>query len=194
MFILPPALVVAFDQPEVSPIQLVSIDWPQGKIYMHTGVYPITYLGNVWLGMGTFGGIGSMQNNDNIGTHQVDLTLSGIDSYMLNNVVLTAVINRDVEIHMGALDSKGALITAAPLFYGRVSSTRVQRYGDDAIGITATSKTADWDKSRSDRYTDESHRAKHPTDDFFQYVADMASREIYWNSEKTAIPLNPRGV
>lgn len=192
MFLIDQKLIDALDDRVVEPVYFVYINWPGGKVYAHTGVGPISYNGKIWNGMGYFGSIGAVECNDNIGAHTVNLQLSGIDSMVLTQVVTKNVINREVELHYGALDVDGGLIAAAPYFYGRVSSTGIVRYDKDAITVQAVSKTSDWAKNLPDRYNDESHRARHPNDDFFQYIKQMAQRDLYWGVDKESIPLKPR--
>lgn len=192
MFLIPQELVDAFEQRVVRPVTFIYIDWPGGAVYAHTGVGTITYMGQVWYGLGSFADIGEVVCDNNIGSHTLDAALSGIDPKALKEVTTNDVINRDLEAHLGALGEDGRLISAAPYFYGRISSTNIKRYGNDSIAVQATSKTSDWIKNRSNRYTDESYRASYPNDDFFQYIKDLADRALYWNSDKESTPLVPR--
>lgn len=194
MYILPPELIAAFDSDVVRPINFIYIDWPGGAVYAHNGVGTISYNGQVWLGLSSFADIGEVENNSNIGAHTVTLGISGIDPKALNEVVTKNVINRDVELHYGALDENGKIISAVPYFYGRISTTGIKRYGSESITIQATSKTADWMKNRTNRYSDESYRVDYPNDDFLQYMAVIADRALYWNSDKESTPLVPRGT
>lgn len=192
MFLIDQDLVDALDQRVVEPVYFVYVDWPDGAVYAHTGVGPINYMGKIWHGMGMFGSIGAVECNDNIGSHSVTMQLSGIDPMLLTQVTTKNVINREVELHYGALNEQGHLISASPYFYGRVSSTSLVRYDKDAITVQAVSKTADWAKNRTDRYTDESHRSRHPGDDFFQYIQQMSQRDLNWGGDKGNVPLVPR--
>lgn len=192
MFLIDQKLVEALDQRVVEPIYFVFIDWPGGAIYTHTGLGPINYAGHIWEGVGYLGEIGPVECNSNVGSHSVNMKLSGIDSKVLLEVTTKNVVNRSVELHYGALDEDGRLVAAAPYFYGRVSSTSIVRYDKDAITVQAVSKTSDWNKNRPDRYNDESHRSRHPNDDFFQYVTQMSQRDLFWGSDKESIPLKPR--
>lgn len=192
MFLVDQRLIDALDQRVVEPVYFVYADWPDGKIYAHTGIGPINYDGKIWQGVGYLGSIGAVECNDNVGAHTVNLQLSGIDPMLLNGITTKNVIGREVELHYGALDEDGALIAAAPYFYGRISTTNIVRYDKDAISLQAVSKTSDWSKNKADRYTDESHRSRHPDDDFFQYIQQMSQRDLYWGVSKESIPLKPR--
>lgn len=193
MFLIPQVLIDAFEDRVVRPVTFVYIDWPGGAVYAHTGVGTLTYMNKVWYGLGSFADISEVTSDTNIGSHTLDLGISGIDPKTLKEVTTTDVINRDVETHLGALDEDGRLIAAAPCFYGRVSSTNIKRYGGDAISVQAVSITSDWVKNRPNRYTDESYRSSYPNDDFLQYIAQLADRALYWNSDKESTPLVARG-
>lgn len=192
MYLISQELLDAAEQRVVTPVHFIFIDWPDGPVYAHNHVGPIAFDGKVWYGMGALSSIGEVECNTNIGSHTMNLGLSGIDPKSLTEIVTKNVIGRDVEAYFGLLDENSRLIDATPYFYGRVSSTNIKRYGNDSVSVTATSKTSDWGKSRPDRFTDESFRAKHPGDYFFQYVAQMADRDIYWGSDKESAPLIPR--
>lgn len=192
MFLIPQELIDALDERVVRPVHFIYVDWPGGSVYAHNAVGTLTYLKKVWYGLGSLADIGEVVCDSNTGAHTLQLGMSGIDPKSLTEISTQNVINREVEAHVGALDEHNNLIAAAPYFYGRISSTAIKRYGGDSITLQATSKTSDWAKNRSNRYTDESFRATNPTDDFLQYGAQMAERDIYFGSDKQSAPLRPR--
>ncbi|AHI61255.1 hypothetical protein vBVpaS1601_28 [Vibrio phage vB_VpaS_1601] len=192
MYLIDQDLLNALEQEVVEPVRLVYIDWPGGAVYAHTGIGDISFNNKIWSGVGYFGKVGDVTSDSNIGSHSVTLGLSGIDPKTLTEVVTKNVINREVELFYGALDGKGQLINAASYFQGRVSSVAISRYGNEEVLVQAVSKTADWAKSRPERYTDESFRSINPGDYFCQYVAQMSERDLYWGSDKQSVPLVPR--
>ena len=192
MYLLDPEILQAMEGRVVRPVRLIFIDWPGGAVYAHTGRGDIVFQGKTWLGVGSFGSVSDLELNDNVGAHTVNLGISGIDPKTLTEVVTQNVINREVELYYGVLDEDWQLIGAHPYFYGRVSGTSITRYQDDAIAVQATSKTADWAKSRYERYTYESFISVNPGDDFCQYVDQMAEREISFGGSSATVPLVPR--
>ena len=48
--------------------------------YVHSGIGTISYGGNDYLGVGTYGQISSARESENLGPLSITLTLSGIDS------------------------------------------------------------------------------------------------------------------
>lgn len=192
MYLISQAIVEALEQRVVRPVRLIYIDWPGGAVYAHTGVGDIVFQGKIWYGTGSYGSVSDVELNSNIGSHTVTIGISGIDPKTLTEVVTQNVINREVELWYGVLDENWQLIDAAPYFYGRVSGTSITRYQDDAIAVQATSKTADWSKSRSERFTHESFISVNPGDFFCQYVDQMAEREISFGGSSQTVPLVPR--
>lgn len=192
MYLIDQKLLEALEKPVVEPITLIYIDWPTGPVYAHTGIGDIVFNGKVWSGVYHFGKIGDVVADANIGAHTMDLELSGIDPFALNEVVTKNVINREMEAYYGALDENGQLVGAAPYFYGRIGQVAIQRFEGDAISVQGVSKTADWSKNRSERYTDESFQAINPGDRFCQYVEQMSERDLFWGSDKQSVPLKPR--
>ena len=192
MFVLAPELVAAMDQRVVEPVYFVFVDWPGGAVYVHTGLNEIVFNGHTWYGVGSLGAIGQVTDDGNIGSHTLPLSLSGIDPLTLSEISTRECIGRTVTAYVGMLDENGQLIGATQYFDGRISDTTITRYKDDSIAIQAVSKTSDWAKSRPDRYTHGSFIAKVPGDYFFQYVDQMAQRDINWGNNKGNIPLRPR--
>lgn len=192
MFILPPAMLQAINNRVVEPVQFVYIDWKGGSIYAHNHIGEIIFNSQIWLGIGNLGKIGQVVNDNNIGAHTLTLGLSPADPLTLNEVVTKDNIGRTVTTYMGVLDENGQLVDAVEYFDGRISEVSLARYKDDSITISAVSKTADWAKSRPDRYTHGSYSSKPEGDDFFQYVDEMAQRDIGFGSDKGTVPLVPR--
>lgn len=192
MYLLPPAVVAAMSERVVSPVIFVYLDWEGGEVFAHNHIGEILFDGKVWLGIGGLGKIGQVVNDNNIGAHSVSLALSPVDPLVLNEVVTKNNVGRTVDLYIGFLDENGQLIDAVQYFGGRISEISMSRYKDDTISLTAVSKTSDWAKSRPDRYTHGSFSNKPEGDDFFQYVDDMAQREIGLGSTKSSTPLVPR--
>ena len=192
MFILPPELIAAMNERVVEPVYFVYVDWVGGEVFVHTHIGDIIFKGKTWLGVGRYGEIGNVTDDGNLGSHSLKLTLSGIDPLSLSEVTTKGCIGRTVTVYAGFLNEQGQLIGATQYFDGRIAEATIQRFDSDSIALSAVSKTSDWAKSRSDRYTHGSHIAKHPGDYFFQYVDDMATRDINGGNDKGNIPLRPR--
>ncbi len=192
MYLIDQDLLNALEQEVVEPVRLIYIDWPGGAVYAHTGIGDINFQNKIWHGVGHFGKVGDVTSDANIGSHSVTLGISANDPKTLTEVITQNVVNREVELFYGALDEKGQLINAASYFQGRVASVAISKFENDEVSVQAVSKTSDWNKSRPERYTDESFRSINPGDDFCQYVAQMSERDLYWGSDKQSVPLVPR--
>ena len=94
-----------------------------------------------------------------------------------------------VKLWIAALDEDHQIEASQQLWHGKISDGGVTVGETNQITLTVSNRLEDWDKSRSDRYTDESQQARHPGDRFFIYVPVMAEYPIYWGSDKTSIPL-----
>jgi hypothetical protein len=60
--------------------------------------------------------------------------------------------------------------------------------GSDGNKITVPliDRMAEWQRTGTERWTDENHRARHGDDRFFYAVAQMSEWPIYWGSKKDA--------
>jgi len=51
------------------------------------------------------------------------------------------------------------------------------------ISLTIESRLVELERVRPFRYTDNSQKLRHPTDDFFSFVPALQDREIAWGRE-----------
>jgi hypothetical protein len=55
------------------------------------------------------------------------------------------------------------------------------------IQLDLNSRGVDWKNSRNSRYTDADQQARHPGDKFFEFVSQMAEKEIFWGVPGKAV-------
>jgi len=161
-----------------------------GTVYAHTGTGQLILDGQPYDGVGSFGEVGSSQETEESGSSlSVSLTLSGIDSSVMAETNLNGCRGRPGKL-MFVVVAEDGRYAAATLLSGRMDAAQMSFGGNadtNSITVTIVDRMAEWDRTGTERWTDENHRARHGDDDrFFYAVAQLASWPIYWGAKKDA--------
>jgi hypothetical protein len=166
------------------------LDFADGTVYAHTGTGQIVIDGITYDGVGTFGEVGQSQESDNSQSPMtVELTLTGLDAYILSETNLRGCRGRSGKLMFVVFDQVGNY-AADILFSGRMDAAQFSFGGNGSDGNTISvpiiDRMAEWSRTGTERWTDENHRARHQDDRFFYAVAQLSEAPIYWGSSKDA--------
>ena len=146
--------------------------------------------GITYEGVGDFGQVSQSQESDNSGSPMsVDLTLSGLDAYILSETNIRGCRGRAAKVLFIVFDEAGNY-AADILFSGRMDAAKFSFAGNgqegNSITVPVVDRMAEWSRTGTERFTDENHRARHQGDRFFYAIAQMSEWPIYWGSSKDA--------
>lgn len=166
------------------------LDFADGTVYAHTGTGQIVIDGITYDGVGTFGEVGQSQESDNSQSPMtVELTLTGLDAYILSETNLRGCRGRYGRLMFVVFDQAGNY-AADILFSGRMDAAQFSFGGNsgdgNAISVPIIDRMAEWSRTGTERWTDENHRARHQDDRFLFSVAQLSESPIYWGSSKDA--------
>lgn len=170
------------------------LDFEDGMVFAHTGTGTLVIDGITYDGVGHFGEVGQSQESDNSGSPMsVDLTLSGLESYIITETNIRGCRGRSGKLMFVVFDEAGNY-AADILFSGRMDAASFSFGGNGSDGNTITvpivDRMAEWSRTGTERFTDENHRARHQGDRFFYAIAQMSEWPIYWGSSKDAPVFN----
>jgi hypothetical protein len=172
-----------------TPVFACELDFVGGMVRAHTGTGPLVINGYTYDGVGWFGEVGSANESTDSGSSlSVDLTLNGLDSYILSQTSVAGCRGRAARLIFAVYDEAGNY-AADILFSGRMDAARLSYGGansDSSITVTIIDRMAEWNRAGTERWTDENHRARNGGDRFFYAVAQMAEWPIYWGAKKDA--------
>ncbi|WP_313740460.1 hypothetical protein [Pseudomonas sp.] len=172
-----------------TPVFACELDFADGIVRAHTGTGPLVINGYTYDGVGWFGDVGSASESTDSGSSlSVDLTLNGLDSYILSQTSVAGCRGRAARLIFVVYDQAGNY-AADVLFSGRMDAARLSyggSNGDSSITVTIIDRMAEWNRAGTERWTDENHRARNGGDRFFYAVAQMAEWPIYWGAVKDA--------
>lgn len=181
-------VLVALADPVVTIAIAAKIHFKSGITRVHTGLGEVVIEGETYLGVGQLGEIGGVSEEHSTSPSQISMTLSGLDSSLIAETLNERVIGQPVETFLVIFNPDQTVRAAVTLFEGDISNTALIAGGQNALNYSVSSVFERWQNGVSDRYTEESHTARHPGDHLFKFVGQTADRSIYWGSAKDAIP------
>ena len=81
-----PALLAAMSAPVWHPILLLDLDWPGGRLRLHSSVGPITWAGYEWGGVGGFGQVTPPGEAFGMAASPITLTLFGLPPDVIDKI------------------------------------------------------------------------------------------------------------
>lgn len=170
----------------VTTVTAFRLDLVSGVACGHTGVGPLVIDGETYLGVGTFGRIEEVTEQNGTSPSQLQLQLSGFETALTADFLNERCRGRSANVILVALDDDGQIGAADLIYSGEIASANVACGRQNAISVTLTNRFERWQMALPNRFNDESHQVRAPSDRFFRYVAQMADRSIYWGSKKDA--------
>ncbi|HGJ5878608.1 MAG TPA: hypothetical protein ACHBZ9_05915, partial [Arsenophonus nasoniae] len=162
------------------------LDLKSGVTRAHTGVGNLVIAGELYQGVGQFGKVEQVKEQNNTSPQQLILSLSGFDSLLIGDVMNERSRGRNVRLMLVAINQEGKPEIAEVIFAGQISNIGVTTGEENAVAVTVSNRFERWSIGLPDRFTDESWRKRKSDDRIFRYVAQMAERAIYWGSKKDA--------
>ncbi|ALZ84516.1 hypothetical protein APT59_09995 [Pseudomonas oryzihabitans] len=184
------AVVDIIAQGNFRAVYAAQLDFVDGMVYAHTGLGDLVVDGITYQGVGKFGEVGQSQESSNSSSPMsIELTLNGLDTAILSSTTIKGCRGRPARLLFIVMDEAGNY-AADVLFSGRMDAAQIAYGGNSEDGnkitVTLIDRMAEWSRTGTERWTDESHRARHEGDRFFFAVAQLASWPIYWGSGKDA--------
>lgn len=162
-------------------VALVEILHTVSPIRLHTGIGDLIYNSNTFQGIGTLGSISSINENTTMATASVDLSLSGIDTLLINTFNRKDIQNSNVTIWHGYINDLGELLVPVIVFNGFVNNTSVDIGKDTSvITVNVIDEFTRWQKNLPKRYNNESQTADYPNDILFSRQTEMLQESITW--------------
>lgn len=149
----------------------------QATIYAHTAAGTITWGGNDYLGVGTFGDLSTLTEDSELSRSPLTLTLSGVDAANIALALNEHYRGRAATISVGYRDNAtGALVATPTVVY-----LGLMDYMEESGGVLTLhleSKFRAWDSPNVRRHNNADQQAVWPDDKFFEYQEQMNEARI----------------
>jgi len=178
---LTPEQLAAVKAPVVRPFMAVEMDYPNGFVRLCSLPIPIVIDGHTYHGTGVMGEISALEEGSENRSYGFTLTLCGIPGNWSEYLRTQDVQGRKVRVMMGFCDAMHNIIGQAKVItVGRMDTQDVRAGANTDVTVSCEDIRVDWERARVRLATDADHKAKHPGDTFFKYVAAMENIDLSW--------------
>ena len=172
---VPAAILTALAQPEVEPFYAVEIDLDSGPLRLWTGYGNRTIESNTYTGGGNLMGISGLEEVADLSAKEITLTLSGVPSSVVSIALTEPYQRRRVRVLWGVKSQTDVV----EVFSGNLNQMVIEDTPDSAtITVTVDSRLVELERASNRRYTSESHKTRHATDTFFDFVAQIQDKGV----------------
>lgn len=154
---------------------------PSTSVFVHSGVGTVTYNGDNYIGVGSFGAISEVRESQRTKPGAIELQLDALNTVYLAEALNAGAYGDPVTIYAGYRASDGSLV-ADPwtLWTGWFEFASISAGTDNMISVTAQHDLSVLDERDNSRFTDEDQQRKYSGDLGFQYVHEAATAKIVW--------------
>src|SRR5260370_12982150 len=154
------------------PVIFAQLQFTSGIVYLWSGVGSISWNGQTWLGVGTYGNVSTIPETSNVAAAGIKLVLSGIPAQFVTSALGEVRQGAPVIIYQGFLTPAGRVVATPHTAWARRNGTcEIAEAGDTAmISITAESRLLDLNRSRERRYQKQDQSIDFPGDTGFDFV------------------------
>lgn len=168
------------DAAATAVIMFAQFDFDGGTQRYCTAGHNVEWNSQTWYGVTAPMTIGEVRESESLESIGVPITLNGLPTSIVSQVLSENMLGRAVTCWFGVIDSSGAIV-ADPVveFDGRCDSPTIAIEGGvAAIRFTVESRMAKWSQAINRRYTDADQQAAYAGDLGLQYVPQMVEKTL----------------
>lgn len=160
----------------------IKAEFDTDDIRVWSGIDDLTINSETYTGAGTLLSVSNSEDNLELKSNGLVVSLSGMDTTVVNYALTENYQNRPITIFMGyVMGGTNEVAGTLTLFKGRMTSLVIN---DDPTGSTVTidaeNRLVDLDRPSNFRYTKESQNFLHSGDTGFNRVASLQDKQINW--------------
>lgn len=176
-------LLSHFDSDHIVSVVAVKLSFDSGTQRYHTGVGDLTYLSEVYIGVGTLIGIESILEDQGIKMKGIQISLQGVDTTVVDLTNNEDVQGRSAVLYLIAYNYETAdVIDGFEIFSGTMDTFEISRGVNATMTLAIESVMSQFDLPSIRRMTDEDHQSRFPGDTFFDLMVKINESEINWGS------------
>jgi len=138
----------------IMPIRLVMLTFKSAVKYVWSGVGPLSWNGNTFVGVGSLGQVGAITESTGVEANGTTVSLSGIDIALLSECLTDIQLGAPARIWRGLWGSAGLYGTPYQVFRGYVDKPAFDISGETlAITLSLESRIGNMNRASYRRYT-----------------------------------------
>lgn len=180
---------------------LASLQFGDNTVYLWTGLGDMTWNGMTFKGVGTLGMIEGISEDSNVEAKGVKVSLSGVPSSLVSEVLFETRVLRTANIWLCTFDATGALIADPILSYqGKMDEPEIDDAGDTlTISINIENALVDMNRAVGRRGTDQDQQLdladvlarlglpSTTVDTGFTHVAGLQEQITFWGRSPSSV-------
>ena len=175
------AVIAALQSDNVPMLVLVELQFDSGTVRVCNAGYNFEWDGYVWTGLGVLGGISAVSEGQDLQMYGITLTLTGVPPEYIAVALGSGYQGNPATIWLAPLSAEYALLSDPVIvFRGRMDTMPVEIGSTATIQLSVESRLVDWERPRMRRYNHADQISEHPDDLFFEFVPQMAEKELVW--------------
>jgi hypothetical protein len=181
--ILDSAFQAALDQGVISPAILVQLTFNSGVQHIWTGIGPLVYDAQTYLGVGALGGVGTITEGSEVRADGTSVSLSGVDPALYAESLTDIKLGAPAKIWL-ALLSQGALLGAPYLLFSGLVDKPTTSPGPESmtISLALESRMTNLQRASQRRYTAADQHIRYPDDIGFNWVEILSDIALRWGA------------
>ncbi|HEV8189436.1 MAG TPA: hypothetical protein VGP83_16905 [Pyrinomonadaceae bacterium] len=183
-----PAQLAAITSSAIQPALFVKVQFLSATAYMWSGIGSYVWDGVTWLGMGSLGTIGTIEEGTTVEAKGVVLTLSGLDPALLDGITDECQVGLPVIVYLGLFN--GDILIDSPIV---AWSGRTDQPTLDVDGLTATiqinceNRLVEMNVAVDRRYTNEDQQLDYPGDTGMSFINSIQDVTIFWGHTAASV-------
>ena len=164
----------------------IKAEFDTDDILIWTGNDDLVINSETYTGAGALLSISSIEDTLDLKPTGISISLSGMDSDVLNMALTENYQNRDISVFMGFLmGGSNEVAGVLKVFAGRMMSLSIDDEIDGAtVGIEAENRLIDLERPSNLRYTAESQKFIDSTDTSLNRVQQLQDKQIAWGQKQ----------
>ncbi len=177
MIALPLELLDAIRAGEVGWRLFVELDHPDGTVRVWSGLGPVTWNTQIWLGAGTLGSIEGVAHTGDLRENEVAFTLNQVAPTALG-LSTFSIRNRSATVWCRWERSDGSFYDASLIIWRGLQDYAAADETEAKLTVTARSPIADWREAANVAWTHEEQQARFPGDTGLDRIPGLVNKEF----------------
>ncbi len=161
---------------------LVKIEFPSPYELLFTSLLDnYDYNGDTYIGLGSLGSVSMPRGDGELSPKEYNIKLSGISDDVLQAATQIEYLNNKATCWMVFFDEDMNQL-GTPMIAWRGLTDQIEvTYGETSyVSINIRDRLVDWERPKVERYNDGDQQASFPNDKFFEFVAELSTKDAPW--------------
>ena len=165
----------------------VQLKFDSEVIRVWNGIDNLALDGNTYLGAGTLLGISDIEDDSELSSKGLSISLAGMDENIINLALSQNYQNRQVTIFLGFLSGNNEVASSFIFFRGRVMNMSIaEGPSNNTISVDCENRLIDFNRPSQLRYTKSSQQNLFPGAKGLDFVQSLQEAEINWGPTKAS--------